>query len=228
MSVQAITWARSKRTGSPARKAVLMALADRANEELGWSTFVGQKRLADETELSRRTVIRALADLERMGAIRREERHDQNGFRTTDLIYLCPDWNPDGEPVDNRLGATVSPPTHVTLCPRLGDTVSQQVTQVEPKSISGGTDENAGSSTGSAPPPPEDECSIDQWAARFALTPKLEPEIAAVLRARQELAGAADTIDRLWDLHERVHRLHASELRQALARPYVPSWSRTS
>lgn len=62
VSIQALAWALSTETGSPSRKAVLLALADRYNDDeaaawpsIGW--------IARATELHPSTVRRAIADL---------------------------------------------------------------------------------------------------------------------------------------------------------------------
>ena len=68
MSIHALAWALSTETGSPTRKAVLLALADRYNEDekaawpsIGW--------IARVTELSPRTVKRAVQELEEAGLL---------------------------------------------------------------------------------------------------------------------------------------------------------------
>ena len=68
MSIQALAWALSTETGSPSRKAVLLALADRYNEDeaaawpsIGW--------IARATELHPSTVRRAIADLLDLGLL---------------------------------------------------------------------------------------------------------------------------------------------------------------
>lgn len=81
-----MTWAVEQRTGSAARKAVLMNLADRADE--AWSCFPSQARIARETELGVRTVRRSLDDLEGMGLIRRERRRRKDGTWTSDRFVL--------------------------------------------------------------------------------------------------------------------------------------------
>ena len=86
MSVQAITWALSVKTGSPAIKAVLVALANYAGPDcVCWR---GQDRIAADTELSRASVLRALKALEEFGLIERERRHRKDGSRTSDIIKL--------------------------------------------------------------------------------------------------------------------------------------------
>jgi hypothetical protein len=82
MSFDAQAWARKIKTGSTLRKAVLMSIANRANDADG-ACWPSQQRIADEVEACPRSVRYALADLEEMGLIRRQKRRD-----TTDLIFL--------------------------------------------------------------------------------------------------------------------------------------------
>lgn len=86
MSVEALNLVRTHRFGSSSRKLLMYALADYAAAD--WSTYVGQDRLAGETELGARSVRRLLAALERDGLIRRQRRNDKRGFRSSDRIYL--------------------------------------------------------------------------------------------------------------------------------------------
>lgn len=81
-----MSWARGIKTGSPTVKAVLLAISNYADEEgICWPS---QEQLADDTELSRHTIMRALDELEDRGALSRERRHRGDGSRTTDLIIL--------------------------------------------------------------------------------------------------------------------------------------------
>jgi hypothetical protein len=96
MSYDAQSWARKIVAGNGVRKAVLMSIANRANDADG-ACWPSQKRIAAETEFCERAVRNALADLEEMGLIRREKRKD-----TTDLIYLIME-----DPGD---GSTINPP----------------------------------------------------------------------------------------------------------------------
>lgn len=68
MSIHALSWALTVDTGSPSRKAVLLALADRynENENAAWPS-VGW--IARVTELHPSTVRRALADLLDLGLL---------------------------------------------------------------------------------------------------------------------------------------------------------------
>jgi DNA-binding MarR family transcriptional regulator len=86
MSFQAQAWARSKTTGSPVKKAVLMAVANYADEHgICWPS---QEQLSEDTELSRHSILRALNDLEEAGLLLRAHRYGKNGYRTSDLITL--------------------------------------------------------------------------------------------------------------------------------------------
>ena len=86
MSVQAITWALALKTGSPTTKAVLLALANYANED--GESWHSQKRIADDTELSRHSVMRSMEYLADHGVLGREKRYRADGTRTTDMIIL--------------------------------------------------------------------------------------------------------------------------------------------
>lgn len=93
MSVQALTWAFSVRGLSPSEKLVLLSLANYANkEDRCWPR---QDSIAEETELSSRTVWAALKSLADKGVIQREARKRSDGTRTTDVFTL----NMDGDPV---------------------------------------------------------------------------------------------------------------------------------
>lgn len=109
MSNAALTWAMSTRVGSSTRKLVLLVLADRANDD-NWSTWVGQETIAVETELSVRSVGRALAEMEHAGVIERSQRRRGDGFRSSDLIRLNMAWEPEDEPPD-PVDNPVSPDT---------------------------------------------------------------------------------------------------------------------
>lgn len=67
MSAEARTWARKQKLGSPSQKNVLAALADYANKH-GYA-WPSQSRLARDTDLSIRTIIRAVSALEEAGLI---------------------------------------------------------------------------------------------------------------------------------------------------------------
>ena len=67
-------------------RAVYLYLRDRSDAD--GKCWPGVKRIASDLRLSRRTAQRALADLERAGYIRRDERFRENGSRTSNLYTI--------------------------------------------------------------------------------------------------------------------------------------------
>lgn len=86
MSVEAMAWAKDQRTGSPTRKAVLLAIADYADEH--GRAWPSQKRLCEDTELSERAVRNALAELEAMELIFRTPQVRSDNSRAADIIQF--------------------------------------------------------------------------------------------------------------------------------------------
>lgn len=93
MAIKALEWLRRTEVGSPTRKLVLYAIADRVKDG-EWVTWAGQEALAQDTELSPRSVRTILRDLERMGVIERSKRRRPDGYRTSDAIRLNVEWEP--------------------------------------------------------------------------------------------------------------------------------------
>ena len=87
MSWEATAWALQRRTGDPTRKAILLCLANAHNAHSGWCS-PDQARLAEEAEVSVRTLQRHLAQLEADGIIRRERQRDAAGYRMADRYEL--------------------------------------------------------------------------------------------------------------------------------------------
>ena len=67
MSIDATRWAYQQTTGSSARKAVLVSMADRCGED--HTCYPSIARLAKDTELNEKTVRKAIHDLCEMGLI---------------------------------------------------------------------------------------------------------------------------------------------------------------
>lgn len=86
MSDIATAWAWQQKVGSPATKAVLVAIANYANES-GYSDAT-QSLLAQMTELSERSVRRHIADLDGLGLIVREPSRFEDGTVGPDGIWL--------------------------------------------------------------------------------------------------------------------------------------------
>ncbi|WP_299129439.1 helix-turn-helix domain-containing protein [uncultured Amaricoccus sp.] len=87
MSVQAITWALDFRVRSATEKAILLVLANYANEYgISWPS---QPTLADQSACTDRTVRSVLQRLEGRGVVRRVPRRRGNGSRQSDIILLA-------------------------------------------------------------------------------------------------------------------------------------------
>lgn len=91
MSVQAISWALSVKTGDPSAKVVLVALANYADDR--GRCWPAQSTIAEQTEQSVDTVQRRIKDLENLGLLQRMERPYQNGKKGGLYFYhlLLPD-----------------------------------------------------------------------------------------------------------------------------------------
>lgn len=121
MSVQAISWALSLRVGSAQKKVLLLALANYADADGAcWPSY---RLLADQTEISRRTITRLLPELVAGGWLKIEARTSEDNSRTSNLYRLQIDTNP---------GVTVTP----SPMPRLDTTpvslVAPHRTVIEP------------------------------------------------------------------------------------------------
>lgn len=87
MSIEALNLVLSRQVGGASKKAVLLCLANHA--DVDFATFVGQERIAAQTELNVRTVRRLLAELEEENLISRRTRLRRTGRgRTSDHIAL--------------------------------------------------------------------------------------------------------------------------------------------
>ena len=96
MAVEWIAWAINQKTGSATNKAVLMAICNHANGN-GYC-WPSQKEIQQFTELSLRSIQRAMQELEKLGLIQREERRRVDGTRSSDAYILQGDTQlPDRE-----------------------------------------------------------------------------------------------------------------------------------
>lgn len=67
-------------------KTVYMYLHDRADAE--GKCWPGIKRIASDLNMSRSTVKRAMADLEKYGYLKKQSRHRENGSSTSNLYFV--------------------------------------------------------------------------------------------------------------------------------------------
>lgn len=116
MSAEARTWAKKQKAGSASQKSVLVAIADYVNED-GYA-WPSQARIARDTDLSVRSIIRAIAALEKAGLIqifRRPPRDD--GRRESNLMRL---------PIEPGDKASLGDISHVTRCPKPSDRLAHK------------------------------------------------------------------------------------------------------
>lgn len=86
MSYEAQAWARKIRCGTPSRKAVLMLLANCADQDGRCWPTVGY--IAESAEIGERTAHRAISELEAMGLLERETRKHETGASRSNLFRL--------------------------------------------------------------------------------------------------------------------------------------------
>jgi hypothetical protein len=101
-------WAFETKTGSYARKAALVALAVMADASTG-RCEAKQETLGQQTELSTRTVRKALKDLEAAGLVARRHQYRADGKRRGDEFLLLAPWIetwPDGLAARDDTSAT--------------------------------------------------------------------------------------------------------------------------
>lgn len=79
MSIEVMNWAWKLRL-TATQKIVMVALADRANDD--WECWPGQQSLAEKCSLSERGVRKVLSEIEAMGYLKIESRHDGKHQKT--------------------------------------------------------------------------------------------------------------------------------------------------
>ena len=86
VSIEAMNWALQQRVGNPSGKAVLLILANRSDQNgVCWPGIDG---IAEQTELSRRTVINQIGVLIEGGAMCVEHRGGDGEGRKSNVYYL--------------------------------------------------------------------------------------------------------------------------------------------
>jgi len=86
MSFQAMAWAVKQKVGNATGKAILLMLANYADEN--GTCFPSQQTLATECECSKRSILDWLQKFEDMGMIKRDRRHGFGGYRRSDILTL--------------------------------------------------------------------------------------------------------------------------------------------
>ncbi len=85
MSFKCMAWASEQKTGSSTKKLILLLLADRANDK--GKCFPSHTTIANDSELSRITVIRNIKSLEEQGLLSIKNRSN-NGKKTSNVYTL--------------------------------------------------------------------------------------------------------------------------------------------
>ena len=107
MSVQAITWALDFRVRSATEKAILLVLANYANEfGISWPS---QPTVAEQAACNDRTVRRTLLEFETRGILKRFPRWRRNGSRQSDVILLVAFEGREPAPPGSRRWMTSKP-----------------------------------------------------------------------------------------------------------------------
>lgn len=86
MSIQAVAWAIQTRVGDTALKVLLIAICNYADED--WKCWPSQDRLAHDSEVSKRTIQRALKKLEAQGLVTIEARRHADGTQASSMIHI--------------------------------------------------------------------------------------------------------------------------------------------
>jgi Helix-turn-helix domain len=203
MSYDAQSWARKLVTGNGVRKAVLMSIANRANDADG-ACWPSQRRIAAETEFCERAVRNALADLEETGLIRREKRKD-----TTDLIYLVME-----DPGD---GSTVKPPA--SPAGTGGGRSRASSTQRHQIALSAARDAGDARNQTPAPAAPDAGTPRHEMPTNLSVEPITEPIKETTKKGRGPAAPfPADAFDQFWALYpHKIGKGYARSLFKKLA-----------
>lgn len=119
MSWEALGWAKQQKGLGQANKLLLILLAEKAD---GWACWPSIATLAEEMEVSDRTVQRHLKELEDAHVLRREERKRPNGSRTSDKFVLVNRGdNLSPPPCDTSTEDVAGTSVGVTNCHQGGD-----------------------------------------------------------------------------------------------------------
>lgn len=143
MSIEVMTLVFKRSLGSVTRKAVLLAMADAANED-GSGIWKSAETIASECDLSKRTVLRTWSELEAEGLIRRVGIRTVRGgeviiwsidVRAVSMLAKPGDRKSPSDtvtPSDRKSPGDNDDTDPVTLCPKPGDTVSPKPSLTHP------------------------------------------------------------------------------------------------
>src|SRR5690606_10712214 len=86
MSFQAMAWAVKQKVGNATGKAILLMLANYADES--GECFPSQETLANECECSTATIARWVKHFEEHGLLSRQKQYGEGGYRRADRLKL--------------------------------------------------------------------------------------------------------------------------------------------
>lgn len=135
MSMNLMAKAMSITVGNPLRKLVLIKLADNANDKGEcWPSY---QHIADQCEISKRSVMRHIDDLCEFGFLRKEYRPGPKG-NSSNIYHLSLDGDRESLRVvteSHPPGDRVSPPPSDTVSPRTShsiESVNEPITPIVP------------------------------------------------------------------------------------------------
>jgi hypothetical protein len=122
MSFQAMAWAVKQRTGDPLAKLLLLVLANYANERNeSWPSML---RLADDTQMSKRSVVNKLAELEESGLLTKRTELTPMGSISHNVYRLQLGSAPDALPVHD---------VHEGSAPHAPNTINEPIIPSTPR-----------------------------------------------------------------------------------------------
>jgi DNA-binding MarR family transcriptional regulator len=136
MSLKAMVWAwQSPVKGNT--KLTLLALADHSDDD--GNCWPGLKGLAEKCGISRASVIEHINRLEKLGLIAKQKRHDENGYRRSNIYVLNINQSPEIQRRENlrRNFASLSPDLPLSKVKNLDGNIIEPVIEstIEPSNI---------------------------------------------------------------------------------------------
>jgi hypothetical protein len=203
VSNKALTWAFAQRTGNPGRKAVLVALADMADE--AHSCWPDQGTLAEMTDQSERSVRGHLAELERRGLIARAKRYSKSGERTSDrytlpVSVLASVVAPPAElPAESAAGLPAEPAASVSSLPARNVATTGRIRRVTLKNPQETPTVSRGASKGTRLDPSWLRTEGDRaWQAEHDIPDDFAREATAEFKDHFIAASGANATKRDW------------------------------
>ncbi len=201
MSIKVMNWAWNQVINNSARKLVLLALADRANDD--GECWPGIANLTDKCSIPRRTLIRTLANLETQGLISIQHRPGEGSGRQTNLYQI------NFDPAENGQSANLA---HRGQSAKNGGAKCQSDTRQSAK--------NGGAKCQSLAPNTSVDTSEKQPPVEPSTKETLSGAVAEFLTgSRLEAAAAQGLTDVAWIEAETLKFLNINVGKKALRNP---------